>query len=82
MIAIGLEVLIDSSFNESLGLGRDLVNDGWNDGALDQGDQNISDLGDEASGKLNIDIVWVHVNGQLLSGNFWCKFVRWSTWLS
>jgi len=49
-----------------------LLDNLWDNGGFEQWDEDGSNLGNEGSGKGDIEIIWVDCNGRFLNLKFWC----------
>lgn len=59
----------------------DSGDNGWENSALDEWNEDRSDLGNKPSGKFDINIIWADGDVSLLNGKFWCDFIKWKSWL-
>lgn len=83
LISIDFEVVIDGGINKGLASGNSLVEDLWDDCALEKRDQQVGDLGDEAwAWKGDVNVLWVEVDSKFSTLNTWGKFTWWGSGLS
>jgi len=75
------KVGIECGLNDMLDCTLNLGNDRWEERALDEWNENISNLGNKTSVELDINIVWVNVDVSLDDGKLWSKVGSWSSWL-
>jgi hypothetical protein len=81
LVTILDEVLVDGSVNDGLDLGLNSADNGWEDCRFEKWDEDGSNLGNEGSSKLNINIIWVNSDIRFLYLKFWGHFGRWGSWL-
>jgi len=68
LVDVSVDVSVNGA-NESL---LDDLDDIRDDGALQVWDESSGDLGGESTGKGDIDVVWVNLDGRLLDLEKWC----------
>ena len=72
--SINGEVLVNSSFNGSLDLSFNSLDKCWDKTVLNEWNENGSNLGNESTGKFNINISWVDSDVSLLDSKLWSEF--------
>lgn len=59
LVSVDDEVLVDGGVNDGGDLSLNLLDNEWDNGGFEKWDEDGSDLGDEGSGKGDIEIIWV-----------------------
>jgi hypothetical protein len=73
--------VFDSGVNDGDDLSLNLFDNEWDNGGFEKWDEYGSDLGDEGSGKRDIEIIWVDGDIGFLYLKLWGHFGRWGSWL-
>lgn len=77
LISIDDEVLVDGGINDSDDLSLNLFDNEWDNGGFEKWDEDGSDLGNEGSGKSDIEIIWVDGDIRFLNLKFWSHLGGW-----
>jgi len=81
LAAIDLQVLVDLIVDHGDGGGLDLLDHLWDHSALKERDEDTGNLGNESSGELDINVIWIDGDSELLGIKLWSKLVGWGRWL-
>ena len=79
---VQLQVLVDGGANSGFDGILKLSDNQWDEGALEEWDEDGSNLSDQSSGKFDIDVIWVNVNVDFTNSDHWSKLGGWGSWLS
>lgn len=77
LATVDLEVLVNLSVDGRDGSGLNLLDQLWNHRVLEEWDENVGDLGNEAAGKCDVDIIWRDINGEFVRFKLWSELVGW-----
>jgi hypothetical protein len=81
LVSVDDEVLVDGGVNDGNDLSLNLFDNKWNNGGLEEWDEDGGNLGNEGSGKGDIEIIGVDVNIRFLNLKLWGHLGGWSSWL-
>lgn len=82
LATVDLEVLVNLSVDGRDGSGLNLLDQLWDHRVLEERDENVGDLGNEAAGKCDVDIIWRDINGEFVRFKLWSEFIGWRGLLS
>lgn len=81
LISVDDEVLVDSGVNDGNDLSLNLFDNKWNNGGFEEWDEDGGNLGNEGSGKGDIEIIGVDGNIRFLNLKLWGHLSGWSSCL-
>lgn len=79
LVSVQLQVLVDGSGNSGFDGVLKLSDNQWDKGALEEWDEDGSNLSDQSSGECDIDIIWVNINVNFTNCDHWSKLGGWGS---